>query len=106
MTQNEPLTGVKPQSHQSLTEFLAANSCEIFDMAQMPNKLQRGLSKGNVKKKNSLSHFDRFGIVFMKAHEGQRDMNTKKINMGTITWVFFERVCLNVCACAIHIHTV
>lgn len=31
-------------------------------------------------------------------------MNAKKINMGMITWVFFERVRPSVCACTVCTH--
>lgn len=47
MNQNEPLTGVKPQSHQigrvqGLIEFLAASSRIISDTAQTPTTLWAG----------------------------------------------------------------
>lgn len=38
----------------------------------------------------------------MKTYEREKNMNAKKINMEMITWVFFERVCLSVCACTVY----
>lgn len=107
MNQNEPLTGVKPQSHQigrvqGLIEFLAATSRIISDMVQTPTTLwalQMGFPKITY-----LTRFERLGIVFMKTYEGERNMNAKKINMEMITWVFFERVCLSACACTVCMH--
>lgn len=48
LTENETLTGVKPQTHQSgrilsLADILAAGSLIIVDMAQMPTTFERSL---------------------------------------------------------------
>lgn len=74
MKQNEPLTVVKPQSHQtgrvqSLNEFLAARFHILFDMAQMLTTLREN---------TYLTHFEKFDIVFMKTYGGKRNRKTKK----------------------------
>lgn len=94
MNQNEPFTGVKPQSHQigrvlGLIEFLAATSCIISDMVQTATTLWTGPFKWDFQKSLIKPCFERLGIVFMKTYEGERSMNAKKINMEMITWLFF-----------------
>lgn len=52
--------------------------------------LQKGFPKNTY-----LTLSERLGFVFMKTYEGERNMNTKKINMEMITCV---------CACTLYMH--
>lgn len=108
MNQNLYFTGVKPQSLlirrvQGLIVCLAATSHIFCDMVQTPT-LYAAPSNWISKKIKYLTHFESFGIAFMKTHEGGRNMNAKETNMGKIIEAFFEHVCLSVCGCTVYMH--
>lgn len=90
---------MKPQSHQigrvqSLLEILAPGSTWHRCPPHFSRDFQTGFPKNTY-----LSHFDRFGIAFMKTYEGAEEYEHKENKYGND----YLGVFLSVCVCEVRV---